>query len=444
MNRLGKVELWAQQAEDFLNRYNGTTPVTITVKATLANCHVSLGEPNKGIEIYQSIVDDSPERAGIFIQLGHTYKTIGDVNKAVESYQHAYKLQPNYGDAFWSLANTKTYQFTDTELSEMTSALNKTATSLDDKIHINFALGKAFEDRKEYEKSFSFYKQGNDLKKQALSYDANKTTELINQQINYCTKELFEHKQGFGATNADPIFILGLPRAGSTLLEQILASHSQIDGTMELHNILGIALKLRGRIVSGEPQYPKNLSDLSAEQLKQMGELFIRDTQTYRGKSPYFIDKMPTNFMHIGLIKFILPNATIIDARREPMAYCFSGFKQLFGEGQEFSYNLTDMAQYYRDYERLMAHWDEVLPNQILRVQHESLVNNVEQEARRILEYCQLPFEPSCLEFYNTKRNVHTPSAEQVRQPISNKGLTQWHNYEPYLHEVKNSLASNT
>ena len=433
LNRLGKFELCAKQAEQFLTQFKTEEPLTITVQATLANALVGLGKLEQGKDIYQSLLDVHPDRTGLHLQLGHTFKTMGKEQQAIDAYKLAYQQKPTFGDAYWSLANIKTYKFSEQELTLMQESLNHKTVTTEDSIHINFALGKAYEDSKDFELSFNYYAQGNELKKQSNGYDANKTTELIDQQIQHCNKELFKQRTNIGHSDPAPIFILGLPRAGSTLLEQILASHSQVDGTMELHNILGIALKLRGRIVNGEPQYPKNLWDLPEQQVKQLGEAFIRDTHSYRQGAPFFIDKMPNNFIHIGLIKLILPNAKIIDARREPMACCFSGFKQLFGEGQDFSYDLNDIAQYYRDYERLMAHWDEVFPNQILRMQHEDLVNNFEDEVKRLLDYCQLPFEQSCLEFYNTKRNIHTPSAQQVRQPISNKGLEQWRNYEPYL-----------
>lgn len=442
LNRLGKFKQGAQHAEEFLAQFDAQPALVITVKATLANCYINLGELTRGQEIYQAILAQSPERNGIHVQLGHAHKTAGNYDLAVAAYQQAYNQKSDYGDAYWSLANIKTYQFSDDELAQMQQVLSQEGVNVDDRVHINFSLGKAFEDRKEFSRAFDFYQQGNALKKQSIGYDAEKSTALIDQQIKHCTKALFEQRSNVGNSAADPIFILGLPRAGSTLLEQIIASHSQVDGTMELHNILGTALKLRGRIVNDEPQYPKNLSELSDHQLKQLGDNFMRDTQPYRQNAPFFIDKMPNNFIHIGLIKLILPNAKIIDARREPMACCFSGFKQLFGEGQDFSYGLSDIATYYQDYLRLMDHWDQVMPGAVLRVQHEELVHDFERQVRRILDYCQLPFEQSCLEFYNTKRNIYTPSAQQVRQPISTKGLTQWQNFEPYLGELKATLES--
>lgn len=440
LNRLGKFAQAKSQAEEFLETFPKNTPTSIVIEATFANCQISLGELDAGIETYNSILLRHPERAGILVQLGHAYKAKGDIDNAIISYQAAYKKQLDYGDAYWSLANIKTYQFSSTELNNMFTTVNDVHTAIEDKIHMSFALGKGFEDDKDFDKSFSFYQQGNRLMHQTLSYDAENTSKLIEQQIQLCTKELFENRGNVGCQSSAPIFIVGLPRAGSTLIEQILASHSQVDGTMELHNILGTALKLRGRIAGGESQYPQNLSHMPDELLQQLGDKFIEDTQVYRQGAPFFIDKMPNNFIHIGLIKLILPNAKIIDARREPIACCFSGYKQLFGEGQEFSYNLSDIAQYYKDYEKLMAHWESVLPGQILKVQHEDLVKDFEPQVRRLLDYCGLEFEHSCLEFYKTKRIIHTPSAQQVRQPISPKGVEHWKMYAAHLTELTTSF----
>ena len=262
----------------------------------------------------------------------------------------------------------------------------------------------------------------------------------LQRQIEVCTPDLFDNNKGHDAP--DPIFILGLPRAGSTLLEQILSSHSQVDGTLELPNILTMAHKLgRGKQLTANNRYPDVLKELKGEQLRAMGEEFIRDTAIHRQGAPYFIDKMPNNFRHIGLIRLILPNAKIIDARRHPMACCFSGFKQLFAEGQEFTYSLSDIGQYYRDYVELMAHWDEVLPGFVYRVQHEELVADPEGNIRSLLDFCGLPFEESCLNFHETERAVRTPSSEQVRQPIFTSSLDQWSRFEPYLETLKAALG---
>jgi hypothetical protein len=264
----------------------------------------------------------------------------------------------------------------------------------------------------------------------------------LKAQQDVCTQDLFARRNGTGHDAADPIFIVGLPRAGSTLLEQILSSHSQVDGTLELPNILSLSQRLRrrGRQDDSSP-YPQILNELSDEELESFGKHYIDDTRIHREEAPYFIDKMPNNFRHIGLIHLILPNAKIIDARRHPMSCCFSGFKQLFAEGQEFTYDLADMGRYYCDYVELMDHWDAVLPGKVLRVDYENVVNDTEDEVRRLLEFCELPFEDACVRFYETRRSVRTPSSEQVRQPIYTSGLEQWRHFEPWLDDLKSALA---
>ena len=302
--------------------------------------------------------------------------------------------------------------------------------------------GRPFEDRKDFEASFDHYAQGNALKRETSHHSAEQLDIRVSTQIEVCTGELFDRLEGAGHQGPDPIFIVGLPRAGSTLLEQILASHSMVDGTMELHDVLDLAKRLRGRDKAMTPALviPEFLQTLG-KRVSQFGEQFIADTRAYRGKAPRFIDKMPNNFFHIGLIKLMLPNAKIIDARRHPMSCCFSGFKQLFGEGQEFSYGQEEIGNYYKQYIRLMKHWDEVLPGFVLRVQHEDVVEDLEAEVRRLLDFCELPFEEACLSFHKTERSVRTPSAEQVRQPIYRSGLDQWRNYESYLDPLKEALG---
>jgi hypothetical protein len=312
-----------------------------------------------------------------------------------------------------------------------------------DRIQICFALGKAFEDRKKYVDSFKYYERGNSLKLPSTFYDPEQLHKRVDAQISICTRQFFEERPSAGTPAADPIFIVGLPRAGSTLLEQILASHSMVDGTMELHNILDLAKRLRGRDADRNdmPRYPRIMEELDLGLFRQFGDQFIDQTRVFRDGAPYFIDKMPNNFFHIGLIKLILPNAKVIDARRNPMACCFSGYKQLFGEGQEFSYGLSQVGDYYREYVRLMDHWDEVLPGFVLRVQHEGVIDDLETQVRRILDFCGLEFEESCVEFHKTKRTVRTPSAEQVRQPINTSGVDQWRNFEEYLDPLKRALG---
>jgi len=309
-----------------------------------------------------------------------------------------------------------------------------------DKVHLSFAMAKALEDRGEYEESFGHYRTGNELKRRQARYDAEMMTRELQAQADHCTPDLFARHAGSGHDAPDPIFILGLPRAGSTLLEQILASHSQIDGTLELPNILALAHRLRGR-KAGQSRYPQVLHELEREQLEQFGRDFIENTRIHRQGAPFFIDKMPNNFRHIGLIQLILPNAKIIDARRAPMDCCFSGFKQLFAEGQEFTYGLHEVGRYYADYVALMEHWDTVLPGKVLRVSHEDVLDDVEAQTRRILEFLGMPFEDACLDFHKTERAVRTASSEQVRRPINRSGQDAWKPFEPWLDSLKAALG---
>ena len=436
-SKLGKFQDALKSAEKLLQQASDN----VFYMAAKATALVGVGELQDGIALYNEIINKGNEEANIYLLLGHAYKTSGQFDSAVSAYQACYRLQANLGDAYWSLANTKTYRFAQDEIDAMLTLIDDDGSSITDKIHFAFALGKAFEDRKDYQSSFTFYARGNQLHKQQSQYDKDKHHAFIQLQIQSYTKDFIAPLLDKGCMDQAPIFIVGMPRAGSTLIEQILSSHSQVDGTMELHEILGLAARLSKQV---KQPYPSILGQIPSDYLRQFGEQFIQNTQVYRHGAAFFIDKMPNNFMHIGLIKLILPNAKIIDARRDINACCFSGFKQLFGEGQEFSYSLTDIVHYYKDYLALMAHWDQLFPDQILRVQHEELVNNTEHEIRRILDYCQLPFEASCLSFYENKRAVKTPSAEQVRQPIFKSGLEQWKHYEPYLQEMLDAIESHT
>jgi hypothetical protein len=316
------------------------------------------------------------------------------------------------------------------------------ATALVDRYHLSFALGKAFEDRGAYAQSFGFYEQGNGFKRSESHYRPEHIERNTELQIEICTREFIEAHRGVGSDNADPIFIVGLPRAGSTLLEQILASHSLVQGTQELPDIPRMVMEMQGREPDMEnPRYPGVLAGMQREDFRRLGEKYLHDTRIYRSDRPYFIDKMPNNFRHIGLIQLILPNARIIDARREPLACCFSNLKQLFASGQEFTYSIDDIARYYRTYLELMDHWDAVLPGRILRVHHEEVVDDLEGNVRRILDFCGLGFEPACVEFYKTERSVRTASSEQVRRPIFREGLDQWRHFEQWLAPLKEALG---
>ncbi len=396
---------------------------------------------DEALETFNRILKKLPNDPATLTSKGHVLKTIGHHDDAVDSYRNAYASSPFHADAYHALANLKTYQFTDTELQSMLDAENSSGLNYSSRIQFCFALGKAFEDRKDYEQSFAYYKRGNDLKLKQCRYSADQMDEEFEALTQSCNGELFKRHEGSGYEAADPIFIVGLPRAGSTLLEQILASHSQVDGTLELPNIIALAHKLRtGHKIAAENGYPNKLHTLTPEILKSFGEAYIADTRMHRKGAPFFIDKMPNNFRHIGLIQLIMPNAKIIDARRDPMACCFSGFKQLFAEGQEFTYGLEEIGRYYKGYVELMAHWDTVLPGKILRVQYEDVVADLETQVRRILDHCGLPFEQACLEFHKTERSVRTASSEQVRKPIYKSGLAQWQNFEDYLEPLKQAF----
>ena len=408
-----------------------------------ANENLAVGNFDEAMLIYEALLGSMPNNPGINLTYGHALKTVGRQDDAISAYRRAYQVRPDCGDAYWSLANLKTYQFGDIEIAQMRERQASPITALDDRYHLCFALGKALEDRGEYQASFDYYELGNRLKREELKYDPARLSNEMRLQRELVTADLLDRFAGAGCAAPDPIFIVGLPRAGSTLLEQILASHSQVEGTMELPNIFALAFRLdRRRIVGEEPEYPGNLAELTHEDVTRFGEEFIRDTQVYRKQGrPYFIDKMPNNFRHIGLIHMILPNAKIIDARRGAMGCCFSGFKQLFAEGQEFTYGLEEIGQYYSDYVALMEHWDTVLPGKILRVRYEDVVADLETQVRRLLDHCGLPFEQACLNFHENDRAVRTASSEQVRQPIFKSGVDQWENFSGFLDPLRNKLG---
>jgi tetratricopeptide (TPR) repeat protein len=413
-------------------------------RITQATLSTELGECEQALGDYRRLLAETPDHAELHLSMAHTLKTLGRQEAAIESYRRAAQLRPAYGDAYWSLANLKTYRFTDEELAAMRAAESAPRTALADRFHLCFALGKGLEDRGDYAESFAYYDRGNALKKSECRYRPEFIERNTRLQSEVCTPELFAARQGWGDPSEAPIFVVGLPRAGSTLIEQILASHSRVEGTMELSDIPRLAQSLQGRDgAGGAPlyRYPGVLAELPAEDFKTFGARYLADTALYRAGKPRFIDKMPNNFRHIGLMHLILPNARIIDARRAPMACCFSNFKQLFASGQQFTYSLEDIARYYRTYVELMAHWDRVLPGKVLRVQHEQLVADFEPQVRRILQFCGLEFEPACLEFHKTARRVHTASSEQVRRPINTEGLDQWRHFEPWLGPLEQALG---
>ena len=421
-------------------------PKNIDYRTLRATATVGLGDHEGGVRGFADVLaDTSPESrlaADLHLSIAHSLKTLGRRAESIEEYRKAIEVRPNFGDAYWSLANLKTYQFSAEEITQLEAAEADPSTALIDRYHLCFALGKAYEDRKAYDLSFRFYERGNALKRAESRYRAELLEQNTANQKRICTREFFLERTGYGAASREPIFILGLPRAGSTLLEQILASHSQVEGTQELANVPRAVLDLQGYNPDlNNPRYPGCLVAMSADEVRALGEKYLADTWIYRTGKPHFIDKMPNNFRHIGLIHLMLPNAKIIDARREPMACCFGNLKQLYARGQEFVYSVEDIARYYRTYLELMEHWDAVLPGRVLRVYHEDVVDDLEGSVRRILGFCELAFEPACLEFHRTERSVRTASSEQVRQPIFREGLDQWKNYEPWLGSLKDALG---
>ncbi|MCH8686529.1 tetratricopeptide repeat-containing sulfotransferase family protein [Pedomonas mirosovicensis] len=417
-------------------------PESGAARSLRADALAAVGRNEDAIAVYDQLIAEHRSAPANALMRGHAQKTIGQQGAAIESYRLASQLRPDLGDAWWSLANLKTYHFTDDEIETMQAMLASPETAPPDRYRLAFALGKAFEGRKDHEAAFTHYQIGNAGKRAELDYEAEGMQRAFDLQKSLLTADFFAERQDHGASSPDPIFIVGLPRAGSTLIEQILASHSQIDGTLELPNIMAFAQELGGTRKNGKgPRYPDVLADLDARQTRELGKRFLRETQVFRQGAPFFTDKMPNNFRHIGLIQLILPNAKIIDARRDPLDCCFSCYRQLFAEGQNFSYDLSDIGAYYRGYVDLMAHWDKVLPGKILRVQHEELIADTEAQVRRMLDFLRLEFEPACLDFHRNKRAVRTASSEQVRRPINRDGVGQWRPYKQWLEPLFEALG---
>jgi tetratricopeptide (TPR) repeat protein len=413
----------------------------------MASIQSQLGGYHESIRLYEGVLADYPKQPKVWMSYGHGLKTAARTDEAITAYRKATAIAPQLGEAWWSLANLKTFRFEPADLETMRRQLARPDIGQEDRFHLHFALGKALEDAAQYEESFTAYAEANRLRREMIRYDADETTALVQRSQALFTRELFAARAGAGCAARDPVFIVGLPRSGSTLIEQILASHSQVEGTMELPDIPAMVRTLTqgdghsaGRY--DRTRYPGALADLGLERLRELGEEFLERTRIQRKTdAPFFIDKLPNNWQHVGLIHLMLPNARIIDARRHPLSCGFSVFKQHFARGQSFSFRLEDIGRYYRDYVELMAHFDEVLPGRVHRVHYESMVADTESEVRRLLDYCGLPFEAACLRFHENERAVRTPSAEQVRQPIYTDALEQWRHYEPWLGPLRDALG---
>jgi len=402
-----------------------------------------LGEYARALPLYLKLLKDMPGEARLWLSYGHALRSTGRQDECIAAYRRCIALAPGFGEAYWSLANLKTYRFGVPEIAAMRDALKRTDLRDEDRYHLEFSLGKALEDDGDFGASFGHYEKGNALRRKSAGYSADETTAHMRRSKALFARAFFDERAGSGASAPDPIFVVGLPRAGSTLIEQILSSHSQVEGTMELPDLSHLARELGEQKRKGDvSKYPETLGGLDRERLRVLGETYIARTRVQRKTGrPFFIDKMPNNFAHVGMIHLILPNAKIIDARRHPMASCFSAFKQHFARGQTFTYDLTELGRYYRDYAELMAHFDDVLPGRVHRVQYERMVADTEGEVRRLLAYCGLPFEEACLRFNETDRAVRTASSEQVRRPIFTDAVEQWRNYEQWLGPLRDALG---
>lgn len=399
-----------------------------------------LGKLEDALRIYQRLIKDEPGDVTLKMQIAHALRLLRKP-EAVEMFREVARSPRGGEEAFLALANMKTYRFTDDELESMRRAEQATDLSNPERYRLCFALGTALEHRKEYEASFHYYQRGNALKRAEIVYKPELVERNRRLQEQVCTAGFFAARRRWGCPSPDPIFVLGMPRSGTTLIEQILSSHSQVDGTMELPELPRLVQQFRTRREEDPPQYPGILTSFSPEEVRRLGEIYLEETRVYRERAPFFIDKMLSNFRDVGFIHLILPNARIIDARRDAMACCFGNYKQLFNGGQAFTYDLAEMGEYYRHYVELMNHWDRALPGRVLRVRHEDVVSDLEGSVRRMLDYCGLPFEPACLEFHKTERSVRTLSAEQVRRPINSQGVALWRNYEPWLGPLKKALG---
>jgi tetratricopeptide (TPR) repeat protein len=428
LGRLGRpAEALAILDEVFKEQPEGLGELNLRA-ATLAR----LGDIEQALEIYGKVLQQRPNQPGLLLSYGHMLKTLGRLDESIAAYRRAIELEPTLGEAWWSLANLKTVRFDERDLSAMAAALTENSLQPDDRFHLEFALGKGLHDLERSDDAFAHYAAGNALRRSYHPFEGRKVSRLVDRSIELFTAEILA--RGGGCEAPDPIFIVGMPRAGSTLVEQILASHSKVEGTAELPDMPAIAR--RGG------KYPASALDLDGGERRERGEEYLKRTAVNRRTSrPLFTDKLPNNWMFVPFIHLVLPNAKIIDARRHPLGCCMSNFRQHFARGQDFTYDLSDLGLYYSDYVRLMAHIDSVLPGRVHRVIYERMVDDTEAEIRALLSYCGLEFEPQVLEFYKTERSVRTPSSEQVRKPIYRDATEEWRQYEQHLGPLKAALG---
>jgi predicted Zn-dependent protease len=438
LNREGKAAQALPQVERLLAR-SPRDPAYRNLKAAiLANA----GDYADSIKVYEELVKEVAHPK-TWMSYGHSLKTQRRLPESIAAYRHAIELEPTLGEVYWSLANLKTVRFDDTDVVAMRAALGMNGLSDEDRLHFEFAMGKALEDQGDYEASFKHYERGNAIRKKQHPYSPEDNAKFVKRSKAVFTQEFFAARQGWGAQAPDPIFIVGLPRAGSTLIEQMLSSHPSVEGTMELPDIPRIAAEIFRREAPTGKGFALAIAAFTPQELRSLGERYLAETRSQRKTDkPFFIDKMPNNYLYAPLIHLMLPNAKIIDARRHPMGCCFSAFKQHFARGQSFTYGLDDVGRYYRDYVDLMAHLDSALPGLVHRVFYERMIEETELQVRDVLAYCGLPFDERCLRFYENERAVRTASSEQVRQPIFRDGVNQWKHYEPWLGTLQQALGS--
>jgi cytochrome c-type biogenesis protein CcmH/NrfG len=429
------------EAGEVLEAVLAQDPANASSRNLLAATLGRIGDYDEALVIYGELAQSFPDHAKLWMSYGHLLKTVGRLEDSIAAYRRALAVEPHLGEVWWSLANLKTVTFSDADIAAMEAALGA-EVSTEDAFHLHFALGKAWGDRRSAATSFRHYAAGNDLRSRELAYEPEATTRQVDRMIEVLTPEFLAQHHGVGDQTPDPIFILGLPRAGSTLLEQILSSHSAVEGTMELPDIPAIAMR-EAKAADGDLRdWPQAVAGMPPERFAELGAEFLERTRVQRKTAkPFYIDKLPNNWNYAGFIHLILPNAKIIDARRNPMDCCFSNFRQHFAKGQAFSYSLDHIGRYYADYVRAMDHCDRVLPGRIHRVIHERLLDDPEGEVRAMLGYLGLPFEEACLEFHRNTRAVRTASSEQVRRPINRDGMGQWEPFAQWLGPLRESLG---
>jgi tetratricopeptide (TPR) repeat protein len=426
-----------------VERLLATEPRNIDYLSLKAQTLRLVGRNDEAVALMEAAVADHPDENPAWILYGHLLREVGQPSRAIEMYRRALEVRPDSGRAYWSLANLKTFQFGAADIAAMQERLAQGTLSSFDRTHLEFALGKALEDEGRFEASFEHYARGNERHRATIRYSADAVTANAQRSMAVCTARFFADRSGWGSARNDPIFIVGMPRSGSTLVEQILASHSQVEGTRELTDIPNIAREFNSRRnPAGLPADPEPVAALERQEIEALAERYLSQTQTYRPlRKPRFADKMLSNFDHLGLLQLMFPQAAIIDVRRHPLGCGFSCYKQLFARGLGFTYSLNEQGRYYRDYARLMEHFDSVLPGRVHRVYYEQLIADPETEIRRLLDYCRLPFESDCLRFYDNRRVVQTISSEQVRVPIYSDAVDQWRHYEPWLGPLKDATG---